>query len=266
MAGSYGDSIGRGEYSGRRAGRLPSILDRHLNHFALLLREIESQSLAIIRNDLNVSRERFPGRSEAAYREIEMQMHYMRRQLNVCMEIIDDRMPLYQMFSSPDVFGYMWSLAHKSRTDDVYDYLLRSLSIELYDIPWSRTGKRYNQGSSSIEDEYSNLNNRYGKYLRNDLRCFVLDAIGSGELQRLGIFNEKSLAMWAKYWPKDKRARADRLDEKMAWLASLSIFVKKFNVQRIKQAAEFRLIDDLNRFKALGYNWAYQSALRVLKK
>lgn len=266
LAGSYGDSIGRGEYSGRRINELPHILDKHLNHFAFMLRSVEKCALAVIKDDLAADRARFPDRSEMAYREIEMQMHYMRRQLNACMETIDDRIPLYQMFGAQEVFGFMWSLNPACRTDANYEQLLKLLPGNLLDIPWARTGAWYNQSSAAPEDDFSKLNNRYGEWLRNDLREFVLDEIGCGALQSLGIFNEQSLAMWSRHWPKSNSPKADRLDEKMAWLASLSQFVKKYNIRGIEPPARYSAADWVAQTKAFLHTKLYHAALGVLKR
>ena len=266
LAGSYGDSIGRGEYSGRRVNELPHILDKHLNHFAFMLRSVEQGALAAIRTDLATDRARFPGRSEMAYREIEMQMHYMRRQLNACMEVIDDRIPLYQMFGAPEMFGFMWSLDPACRSDANYEHLLKLLPGNLLDIPWARTGAPYGQPEAAPEDNRSKLNNRYGEWLRNELRQFVLDEIGSGALQSLGIFNERSLAMWSRHWPKSKKSKADRLDEKMAWLASLSLFVKKYNIKGIEPPARYSMADRLGQTKAFLHTKLYHAALGILKR
>lgn len=266
LAGSYGDSIGRGEYSGIRVTELPYILDKHLNHFAFMLRSVEQKALASIKSDLNADRARFPGRSEMAYREIEMQMHYLHRQLNPCMSVIDDRIPFYQMFGAPKVFGFMWSLDPTCRTDDNYEHLLKILPGSLLEIPWARTGAKYNKPNAVPEDSFSNLHNRYGEWLRNDLRDFVLDEINSGALQSLGIFNERSLAMWSRHWPKSKRPKADRLDEKMAWLASLSLFVKKYNIQAIESPASYGMADKFAETRAYLHTRFYHAAIGVLKR
>nr|WP_321459187.1 asparagine synthase-related protein [uncultured Vibrio sp.] len=264
LAGSYGDSIGRGEYSGRKTSELPHILDRHMNHFAFLRASVEKAAIHDVRADLERERSRFPGRSEMSYREVEMQQHYMRRQLNACMEVIDDRIPLYQMFTSPDVFGFMWSLDPSCRTDDNYEHLLELLPGNLLDIPWARTGHRYNKANSIVEDTLTSRNNCYGKWLRHDLRSTVLNEINSGALQELGIFNEKSLDMWTKHWPKTTYAKADRLDEKMAWLASFSIFVRNNNLTC--SANKYSVLDDFNRLKALAHTKLYHTALKVSKR
>lgn len=266
LAGSYGDSIGRGEYSGRRVSELPHILDKHLNHFAFMLKSVEKEALARIKVDLAADRERFSGRSEMAHREIEMQMHYMRRQLNACMETIDDNIPLYQMFGAPEVFGFMWSLDPACRTDENYAELLKLLPGNLLDIPWARTGAKYNQSNAISEDKLSTLNNRYGEWLRNDLRKFVLDEVRSDALQSLGIFNDRSLAMWSRYWPKSNSPKADRLDEKMAWLASLSLFVKKYNIQGVESPVDYGLVDWVAQRKALLHTKLYHTALRIVRR
>ncbi|MCG6212893.1 asparagine synthase-related protein [Vibrio furnissii] len=263
LAGSYGDSIGRGEYSGRRTNKLPGILDKHLNHFAFMSRNSEKKAIVELKQVLADSRKRFPGRDEMAYREIEMQMHYMRRQLNACMEVIDDKIPLYQMFSSPTTFGYMWSLASESRSDDVYEALLASLPAVLREIPWARTGRKYNQSSAPIEDDNTALNNRYGLWLRTELRSYVVDLISNGSLQSLGVFNNQALKTWANKWPKNDRPKADRLDEKMAWLASLSLFVEKYDIQPACEGkVRTYLEDSIHLSKALIHTKLYHEALK----
>ncbi|ELA7156570.1 hypothetical protein AB3A93_002113 [Vibrio parahaemolyticus] len=262
LAGSYGDSIGRGEYSGRRYNKLPGILDKHLNHFAFLNKAVENQELINLKHELAAARERFPGRSEAEYREIEMQLHYMRRQLNACMEVIDDNIPLYQMFSSPSTFGYMWSLSKESRTDDVYEHLLKYLPSILSEIPWARTGKIYNSTAEMTIDNNSSLNNRYGEWLRNDLRSEIRRELLDGTLQSLGIFNEKALVYWADNWGGNNEPKADRLDEKVAWLASLSLFCKRYNIKGNNGICFHSGIDYLNLAKAVFHTKIYHSALK----
>lgn len=266
LAGSYGDSIGRGEYSGRHVSRLPDILVRHLNLFALMRKDFEKNALTELRRDLNESRELFPDRSETAYREIEMQMHYMRRQLRVCMDVIGETVPLYQMFTSPDVFGFVWSLSLECRTDHVYRDLLSELSDDLLQVPWARNGKPYGQSRSESADSLFKLNNRYGEWLRRDCRSFVLKRIESGHLQKMGIFNERSLEMWMKKWPVNDSPKADRLDEKMAWLASLSIFIEKYGVSGFGQNQPLSLGDSAARRWSLMHTWVYHQALKKMRK
>ncbi len=255
LAGSYGDSIGRGEYSGRKLEKLPAILDKHVNYFALLKSSSEKSSIPIVKADLLASRERFLGRSEMQYREIEMQMHYMRRQLNSCMSVINRNIPLYQMFTSRDVYSYMWSLSPTLRTDLIYELILKSISNELLDIPWARTGRRYNS-SNTKADTLTKHYHKYGQWLRNELREDVVSLIQKGNLQSLGVFSKPALNYWCKHWRTDSRVKADRLDEKMAWLASLSIFVEQYNVKS-PMPVDSSYKDNLRLLGAMAYEQAY---------
>jgi asparagine synthase (glutamine-hydrolysing) len=263
LAGSYGDSIGRGEYSGRHISDLPPIFKRHLNKFCLLAPSVEQKAMQELNKELLDARRSFPERTEGAYREIEMQMHYMRRQLNSCMDLIDDRVKLFQMFSSPDVFGYMWSLNYNLRTDEIYSKLLKKLPYKLNQIPWARTGKRYGFANDMVVDNLEKNNNCYGKWLRNDLRNFILKTIDNGSLYTLGIFDKKSLKMWCNHWSRSNSPKADRLDEKMAWLASLALFVEKYNIEGedVEGAwANVRLVGALSKY------YFYRLAKEVMDK
>lgn len=44
----------------------------------------------------------------------------MRRMLNLCMEVINDKAPLFKIFTSPNVIAYMRSLEVSVRNDKVY--------------------------------------------------------------------------------------------------------------------------------------------------
>lgn len=258
FAGSYGDSIGRGEYSGVKAKDLQDFFKTNLNLFGFLKASVEKNSIKILKKDINDYRNRFPGRTESSYREMEMQMHYMRRQLNSCMSVINEKIPLHQMFTIPDVFGYVWSLNFECRTDNIYEKMLMILNGKLLDIPWARNGKKYNDIYAEQEDTYSKTYHKYGDWLRNEHRKFITEKILNGNLQKLGIFNDKALFYWCKNWRTDKRPQADILDEKMAWLASLSIFVEQHQIKGIEnQISDGKLLDSYRLLKARGIEFLY---------
>lgn len=265
LAGSYGDSIGRGEYSGVKVSQLPDLMSKDFNHFSFMLKAAQKKVINDLHKDIKSLRNRYPGRSEFSYREIEQQAHYMRRQLNACMSIIDDSTPLYQMFTSPDVFGFVWSLDPVCRNDDIYESILDIIPGNLLDIPWARTGKRYNSDGSKAEDSFSSSYHRYGDWLRNDLREYVVTNIRSGALQRLGLFNESSLNKWCNLWSRSNSSKADRLDEKMAWLASMSIFLERYRVAS-EVNFEHQFLDTLSEVKSRLHTFAYHSYLRIKER
>lgn len=263
LAGSYGDSIGRGEYSGRHIRKLPRIIDHGLNHFAFLKEEASTRGKVEILADWQAGRRRFKGRAEMQLREIDLQMHYMRRQLNTCMEIVDDMVPFYQMFGHPKVFGFMWSLRPECRSDGIYSELLASLPGRLLELPWARTGRAY-MGISGPSDELSQHTARYGEWLRNDCRDLVLEWLNSGVLQRLGIFNDRALEHWTRHWPSSVGVGADRLDERMAWLTSLAICIHKYDIKPPQPPVSASFKDAGNLVKARAYTSAYKLARRIL--
>jgi asparagine synthase (glutamine-hydrolysing) len=181
------------------------------------------------------------------------------------MSIIDENIPLYQMFTEPDVFGFIWSLSPKCRTDGIYELMLRKLSSNMLDIPWARDGKIYNKANSSALDNLNKSYHRYGDWLRNDNREFVVEQITNGNLASLNIFNEKALKFWCKNWRGDNRARADRLDEKMAWLASLSIFVGKYDIKGLAVETENSILDSAQLLKARLHESLYYTATKLKK-
>src|SRR5690606_21301538 len=95
------------------------------------------------------------------------QCHYMRRMLNSCMSVINDNYPLYQMFSSPDVYGYMWGIAPELRNDDIYYHILKANAPELLMIPWARTGLVYPH-TTGTPDNFKKSHHDYGKMIRTD--------------------------------------------------------------------------------------------------
>lgn len=265
LAGSYGDSIGRAEYSRIKVKNLYHITSRHFNHLGLMNREVESDSLEIMKLDLASYRKKHPRNEEWQYRELEMQAHYMRRMLNPCMSVIDDKIPIYQMFTSPDVFGYMWSLDTKCRTDDPYFELLKLLPGNLLDIPWARTGRLYGANEPIQQDNYTSYYQNYGKWLRQDCADLVKSSIESGVLQSLGVFNNVTLDMWKAKWINSQKLKADRLDERMAWLVSLSLFVKKYNVSGYGGDRKITFFDYLNTAKGFAYVFLYRGLKRLNK-
>lgn len=265
LAASYGDSIGRGEYQGRKITDLPPILSQNFDHFGLLRKQFGYASMRELKKDVLEYRDRFPRRTEIGYREMEMQAHYMRRQLRPCMDIIDDRIPLHQMFTAPEVFGYMWGLSPETRSDRVYVELLRMMPGRLLEIPWARTGKIYGNVNRGKSDTYMQRYDTYGKWLREDCAPVVKSLLLSGSLQRLGIFNERSLKVWAKNYTKSKSPEADRLDEKIAWLASLAVFVDEYSVAGQVPMPSSNAADWVQALKGQVYGHTYRLARKVLK-
>lgn len=256
IAGSFGDSVGRGEYSSRHISRHPFILARGHNRYEFLRKPIQHNSWSKLFEDVNKCRAAFGRSSEREYRELDLQRHYMSRMLCPCMEVIDDKIPLYQMFTHPDVYGYMWSLDMSVRTDHVYSELFKILPKDLCQIPWARTGRIYGSHNSAV-DKYCSMNNKYGSWSRKNCRDFVVREIGDGALQSLNIFNNYSLDFLCKLWPRSDDKVLNRLDERMVWLASLSILIKHYKVKGIESESKSTLYDRAYACKGAAHGYLY---------
>jgi asparagine synthase (glutamine-hydrolysing) len=139
LAGSYGDSVGRCEFSGKTVLDLPKQQTR--NRLGLLHLSAVNSGNIQLEKDWAQFRSRLKRRPEYAIRECEEQGNYMRRMISQAMSIIDGPNKLYQMFTAPDVFGFMWSIHPCYRDDQPYAELLELLGHDLARLPWARTNK-----------------------------------------------------------------------------------------------------------------------------
>ena len=48
----------------------------------------------------------FPEKEPYIQNELDYQLHYMRRMLNSCMDLLTEHCDFYQVFTHPDVYGY----------------------------------------------------------------------------------------------------------------------------------------------------------------
>lgn len=264
LAASYGDSIGRAEYSGTKVENLSGLLNNNFDKFGLLSSNVKKEFGVEIQIELDKYHNFFPRTFNWQHFEIERQCHYMRRQLSACMNIIDNNIPLYQIFTKPSVFSYMWSLSPKCRTDYVYVELLKILPGDLLNIPWARDGKIYPSTGNALDDIPSSYN-RYGSWLRKECSDIVNTTLNSGVLESLNLFNPYSIKSLKSYWFKSKAESADRFDERIAWMVSLSLFVSKFNIKPNTTNHELPLIDCMNAFKGRCYTSVYRLGRRIIK-
>lgn len=228
IAGSYGDSIGRAEYSGKNVTDLRSLSTGIFNYAYILNTSAFNSNRSEINDDIIKYHEIFP--QEKSYQQIEQdyQLHYMRRMLNPCMEIIGEKMPFYQLFTQPAVFGYMWSLHPKLRTNNIYKKLFSEFSTNLLDIPWARTGLIYGS-STGIPDQYSKKHHSYGKYIAKDLYVMIESEINQLMDISNGLFNRNSVNRILKHIKQGNNVKFD-LVERATILASLSMMIKKYNI------------------------------------
>lgn len=243
VAGSYGDSVGRAEFSGRHLTKLKPLIPEVLDPFGLVHSEAIAETKSALRNEIEATHQ-LAGvdSSNIRLREIEQEMHYMRRMLQSCMQTIARKIPLYQMFTAPDVYSEMWKLAPSIRNNEWYSRILKELPGHLYDIPWARTGARYNY-PSEVEDSLSNSYHSYGIWLRNELKDSILSKLDSKVIRDLNVFNGSSLDRLINTWQKAGTRSVNQLDETVSWLATLHDFILMYNVSTPEFASDYKFND-----------------------
>ena len=197
IAASFGDSIGRAEFSSRH---LRTLKMARLQNTSGLLRESRiAQWLALAEQDRATA---WQGETAAPYWvrcELDMQENYMRRMICHAMDYIRQFCSLHQAFTSDKVVSYMWSLSPRCRTDEIYHCLLNDLDPRLAALPWARTGVAPDgttERDASLQREYHAVN----EWLRDDLRPLIEPLILSPQLAEWGpLYGPAIRRVWT-YW------------------------------------------------------------------
>ena len=230
LAGSFGDSIGRGEYSGRKLNAIGGIQHSIKNFSHLFNNKILSDSLIHINKDILGYHYQFPQDKNYQVFEQDLQIHYMRRMLNPCMGVINRHVPLFQLFTDPKVFGFMWSLEPSLRNDDIYYKLLQTYNSSLLSIPWARTGLLYPL-KKGVADGYTKKHHDYGKMIRESFYSRIQHDIKFYELAEFDIFNVNAiydLLRWCKNYPFKGSLY---YEERLLWIACLSKYLRTNEIE-----------------------------------
>jgi len=257
IGGSYGDSVGRGEYSGTHVESLRSTVSNDLNSYGFVRESIVRGAGDSIEGDAYSYRKYLKREKEYQYREVEYQMHCIRRRTQAVVACIGRKIPFYQMFTAPDVFGLVWKLDPSVRNDRLYAGLLKELPGHLGDIPWARTGRLFGI-SSGPGDHLPKEHHQYGRWLRNELHDEIVTLVDNDAIRGLGVFNNETLDQMLKLWPRAKTLTSNVLDGSICWLASLSVFVQRYQVKPV-ESGKVQLMDRWNAFSGLMKAWTYQT-------
>ena len=231
LAGSYGDSIGRAEYSKKHVKELKSLNKPIINWFNLLNRKVVKEFDDALSIDVQHYRREFPRNAEYEYCEVERQCHYMRRMLNPCMGIINQKIPVYQVFTAPEVFGFMWSLSPDIRNDDIYLRLFEMFNPSMLEIPWARTGLAYGD-EDGVPDDFLGNHSEYGKWIRNELRSYVVQTCNDECIRSLNVFNSQAIRSLSKHFHKMASGqKASKLEQFLVWICSVGELNKAYDLK-----------------------------------
>lgn len=159
LAGSYGDSVGRGEFSGRTLlelqGHVPT------EQCGLIKPEFVAAGRALLMEELAALHDRKPDERSYVRFEHEQQCHYMRGLFGLGLGLVGRFCDFYQAFTAPEVYGFMWSLHPALRTDEPYSRILEACDPKLARLPWARTNRAI---SGRTEGARAGLNSAYHDY------------------------------------------------------------------------------------------------------
>lgn len=228
LAGSYGDSIGRAEYGGLHVSKLPPINANITNVGSLINEDVFKSAIPLIQHDVDSYHRLFPAKEIYMQNEYDYQLHYMRRQLNPCMELLNEKSNFFQVFTSPKTFRYIWNIDPSLRNDDLYKIMLTFFKTDLSQIPWARTGLKYGT-TEGKPDLYLKRHHTYVEIMNDEILSNMKEFALTDSIKNLGIFNYSSieeLFRLSKKYP----INSFYYTEKLAWIASLGILVDEYKV------------------------------------
>ncbi len=191
LAASWGDSIGRAEYSSHHLTRLS--FDPVRNVARMIDPRIAEWATRCAESDRATAWQTGDDGRLTTRCELDQQENYMRRMIGHAMDYIRQFCPLVQSFTQKETVTYVYSLSPECRTDRVYLEVLQELDPRLLRIRWARTGRRLDgvpEAACRLTKDYHD----WQHWLDIDLRPDLEELQRSPELARLGVFWGRALA------------------------------------------------------------------------
>ena len=263
LAGSYGDSIGRAEYSGKNILELDYL--KPFNLFGLLRKDIFNVASKCLTNDLKQFHQRFGLKNKYILCEYEQQGHYMRGMIGHAMNVINDSCSLYQMFSDPEVYGCMWSIHPALRTNQIYAIAFEMLDYNLARLPWARTNRALSGPTSDASKLLRPEFHAYTQWISGPLFKMIDEYVDPDWFSRQIGFNKQAvdkLRYLVSGDPDGSSAFGRLPHEKWVWLASLRILDQHLKQLKVNVKGAVEYTETLNvsedkhslTFKALAKN------------
>jgi len=246
FAASYGDSIGRAEFGGRHLLELDYL--KPFNAFHLLRENIFQRAYLSVINDFADLHKRSKNAPKYAHCEYEMQGFRMRSGLCHALTVINNYCYIYQAFTHPNVYSYIWSIHPVCRNDDIYIALLNQLDCRLLAIPWARTNKALKGGSVNVKKDLKRDYHEYTTWCATLLYDEIVKYIEPDWFHSTGIFDANRIKQLNKE-VRQSRYRVGRLTDIWLWLAAFRLFIDNYKKLGIK--VEFDNRTTHNSFKAM---------------
>lgn len=229
IAASYGDSIGRAEYSGSHL--LNVKLHEINNNNGLFNWFVFQKNKSILEKDRASAWVTDREQSEIIKNELDMQENYMRRMISHAMNCIRTFTNLRQAFTSKDIVSYVFSIAPFCRNSDIYFEIFKIVDPYLSEIPWARTGISPSRQVNHINEPYKKDYHDYDNWFFNDYKDKLEMILFKGHLINSKIINKGELKYLHDFW----RNQNIYLSQLFTKIYIIELFIKKYNINVNKQ-------------------------------
>ena len=222
VAGSFGDSIGRAEFSNIHLLQLkhPKPIDK----YNLLRVEAQDLGSKTVARDILDLFNRSPNSRKYANYEHFMQGNRMRGGLCNAMSVINGNAKVYQIFTSPKVYKFIWSLHPSLRGNEIYVNLFERHFSVLAQFPWARTNRALGKKTIGAVKGLKLHYHEYTKWSKNELRVDLEALIDFDWYNDLNLFNMQSLDT-LRNTIRTSEVRVGRANDIWFWLAGFRVFI-----------------------------------------
>jgi asparagine synthase (glutamine-hydrolysing) len=230
VAGSFGDSIGRGEFSNLHLLQLNK--KKPKNQFDLLDQKVFERSSKFLHDDLNKIHNR--GKKNPLKHiqcEYWMQGYRMRNGLCHTLSVINNFANVYQMFTDPELYEFIWSIHPSIRDDEIYNTILTKYLPELSKIPWARNNKAIigNFRNTKLKPHYHEYTKWSSTLLYDEIKALV-NPLWFADMK---LFNPNSIVKLNKM-VKASTYRVGRINNIWLWLAGFRYYIDYLDSLNIK--------------------------------
>jgi len=224
IAGSFGDSIGRAEFGGLQLLQMNQITPKNL--YGILKPNVFAEICKELNADLDAIYSRAKGNVPMyAKNEHWMQGYRMRGGLCHALCIINSYANIYQMYTAPAVYEFMWSLHPARRDDEIYATLLENKFPALARIPWPRTNRAIRGVTEGAQKKLRPNYHEYTQWAGGPLYTELSARIDPDWFEAQGLFDPQSIRT-ANEMVRTSRYRVGRLNDIWLWLAGFRTFVE----------------------------------------
>jgi len=243
IAASWGNSIGRGLFSGHHLSSLR--IEPIRDNLDLITPSIAEVCVRQAEMDRATAWKGCSDDHPAAIVELDQQENYMRRMIGQAMDYVRQFARLEQAFTAPETVAAMWSYAPDARVGAVYYRLLEELDEFLFKLPDANTGISPS-GMAEPDPILRKSAYRFGAWCRRDLSERILAILRSPTLARSGVFNMCAVKRLVGLWQRED-AESWGFTGPVANLVGIALGIEEFGLQPARSSSH---ISDYVRFSA----------------